>query len=162
MLRLAAVVATLVTFALPLPVLGYVVTSAGLFVAAALLLGAPHPGRMADYGWALAAIGSFIAGTIGTLALTFLAPAVADLATTFGPPEYVAGDGRGVRDRQCAARPQPPGRVWSPCLSIITIGLIGIDSQTGQPDSPSASANCWTASTSSWRCSRSARPSDTC
>ena len=39
---------------------------------------------------ATAAIGSFVAGTIGTIALTFLAPVVADIATNFGPPEYVA------------------------------------------------------------------------
>src|ERR1700760_4515106 len=39
---------------------------------------------------ATAALGSFVAGTIGTIALTFLAPVVADVATSFGPPEYVA------------------------------------------------------------------------
>ncbi len=36
----------------------------------------------------IAAIGSFIAGTIGLLGLTFFAPVVADLAIVFGPPEY--------------------------------------------------------------------------
>src|SRR3712207_4748162 len=39
---------------------------------------------------ATAAIGSFVAGTIGTLGLTFIAPVVADFALNFGPPEYVA------------------------------------------------------------------------
>ena len=38
----------------------------------------------------IAAIGSFIAGTIGLIGLTFLAPAVAQLAIIFGPPEYAA------------------------------------------------------------------------
>ncbi|MQA97697.1 MAG: tripartite tricarboxylate transporter permease [Streptosporangiales bacterium] len=38
----------------------------------------------------IAAIGSFIAGTIGLLGLTFLAPAVAEVAVIFGPPEYAA------------------------------------------------------------------------
>ena len=38
----------------------------------------------------IAAIGSFIAGTIGLIGLTFLAPAVAQLAVIFGPPEYTA------------------------------------------------------------------------
>ncbi|MPZ60508.1 MAG: tripartite tricarboxylate transporter permease [Propionibacteriales bacterium] len=38
----------------------------------------------------IAAIGSFVAGTVGLLGLTFLAPAVADLAVIFGPPEYTA------------------------------------------------------------------------
>jgi putative tricarboxylic transport membrane protein len=36
----------------------------------------------------IAAIGSFIAGTIGVIGLTFMAPVVAQLAIVFGPPEY--------------------------------------------------------------------------
>jgi putative tricarboxylic transport membrane protein len=36
----------------------------------------------------IAAIGSFVAGTIGLIGLTFLAPVVAQLAIIFGPPEY--------------------------------------------------------------------------
>jgi putative tricarboxylic transport membrane protein len=36
----------------------------------------------------IAAIGSFIAGTVGLIGLTFLAPLVAQLAIAFGPPEY--------------------------------------------------------------------------
>ena len=35
-----------------------------------------------------AAIGSFVAGTLGTLALTFLAPIFVKLALLFGPAEY--------------------------------------------------------------------------
>ncbi len=38
----------------------------------------------------LAAMGSFVAGTIGLLLLTFLAPALAGVALRFGPPEYFA------------------------------------------------------------------------
>jgi putative tricarboxylic transport membrane protein len=38
----------------------------------------------------IAAIGSFVAGTVGVIGLTFLAPVVADLAVEFGPPEYFA------------------------------------------------------------------------
>jgi putative tricarboxylic transport membrane protein len=38
----------------------------------------------------IAAIGSFIAGTIGLIALTFTAPLVAELAIIFGPPEYAS------------------------------------------------------------------------
>ncbi|HYL81697.1 MAG TPA: tripartite tricarboxylate transporter permease, partial [Candidatus Acidoferrum sp.] len=37
---------------------------------------------------AIAAIGSFIAGTVGTLALSFMAPALARVGLMFGPPEY--------------------------------------------------------------------------
>jgi putative tricarboxylic transport membrane protein len=55
-LRVLALTAALVAFALLLPLLGYVLTSAGLFVAAALLLGAPRTWRTVAYGWALAAI----------------------------------------------------------------------------------------------------------
>ena len=38
----------------------------------------------------IAAIASFVAGTIGVIGLTFLAPVVARWAITFGPPEYFA------------------------------------------------------------------------
>src|SRR3979490_163480 len=37
---------------------------------------------------ATAAIGSFVAGTIGTLGITFLAPIVVDWALKFGPADY--------------------------------------------------------------------------
>lgn len=56
LLRVLGLVAALVAFALLLPVLGYVVSAAGLFVAAALLLGAPRGWPVVAYGWALAAI----------------------------------------------------------------------------------------------------------
>jgi len=39
---------------------------------------------------ATAAIGSFVAGTIGTLALTFVAPIMVEVALKFGPAEYFA------------------------------------------------------------------------
>ncbi|GER22409.1 hypothetical protein NCCP1664_09060 [Zafaria cholistanensis] len=38
----------------------------------------------------IAAIGSFIGGTVGIIGLTFLAPLVAGFALDFGPPEYAA------------------------------------------------------------------------
>ncbi len=78
-----------------------------------------------------AAIGSFVAGTIGTIGLTFLAGPVVDFALRFGPAEYfslmilsfvtvsaVLGSSalRGLT-----------------CLAVgIFLGLIGIDLQTGQ------------------------------
>jgi len=34
----------------------------------------------------IAAIGSFVAGTLGVIGLTFLAPVAADVAVNFGPP----------------------------------------------------------------------------
>lgn len=36
----------------------------------------------------MSAVSGFIASTVGVIALTFLAPAVADLAVKFGPPEF--------------------------------------------------------------------------
>src|SRR4249919_3612168 len=70
---------------------------------------------------ATAAIGSFVAGTIGTLGITFLAPIVVDLALKFGPADYFS----------------------LMVLAFVTVsavlgssmvrGLIGVDLQTGQP-----------------------------
>lgn len=54
--RVLGMVGALVGFAVLLPLLGYVVTAAALFAAAATLLGAPHPLRTLTYGWALAAV----------------------------------------------------------------------------------------------------------
>lgn len=39
---------------------------------------------------AVAAVGSFVAGTLSIIGLTFLASALADAAISFGPPEYFA------------------------------------------------------------------------
>lgn len=39
---------------------------------------------------AIAAIGSFVAGTLGVVGLTFFAPLLAKVALVFGPPEYFA------------------------------------------------------------------------
>ena len=39
---------------------------------------------------ATAAIGSFVAGTLATIALTFTAPLLASVALSFGPAEYFA------------------------------------------------------------------------
>ena len=47
---------------------------------------------------ATAAIGSFVAGTISTIGLTFVAPAMAELALKFGPAEYFALIVLGVDD----------------------------------------------------------------
>jgi len=39
---------------------------------------------------AISAIGSFVAGTLSVIALTFFAPMLAEFAVVFGPPEYFA------------------------------------------------------------------------
>jgi putative tricarboxylic transport membrane protein len=81
---------------------------------------------------ATAALGSFVAGTIGTVALTFLAPVVADVATTFGPPEYVALMAVAFVTVSALLGPDLL-KGLSGLLVGVTIGLIGIDTQTGQP-----------------------------
>lgn len=81
---------------------------------------------------ATAAIGSFVAGTIGTLGLTFIAPFVADFALNFGPPEYVAL--MAVAFVTVAALLGPNLVKGFASLAIgLTVGLVGIDAQTGQP-----------------------------
>jgi putative tricarboxylic transport membrane protein len=80
---------------------------------------------------ATAAIGSFIAGTIGTLALSLAAPPVADFALRFGPPEYFA-----LMLVAFTTVSAVLGRsVLRGLLSLafgLAVGLIGIDVQTGQ------------------------------
>ena len=81
---------------------------------------------------ATAATGSFVAALIGTIALTFLAPPVADFATSFGPPEYVALMALAfVTVSALLGHSLLKGA--ASLLVGVTIGLIGIDSQTGQP-----------------------------
>ena len=79
-----------------------------------------------------AALGSFVAGTIGTVALTFLAPVVADFATGFGPPEYVALMAVAFVTVSALLGPNLL-KGFASLLVGVTIGLIGIDAQTGQP-----------------------------
>ena len=81
---------------------------------------------------ATAALGSFVAGTIGTLGLTFVAPFVAEFALNFGPPEYVAL--MAVAFVTVAALLGPNLVKGFASLAIgLTAGLVGIDAQTGQP-----------------------------
>ncbi|MBV2362968.1 tripartite tricarboxylate transporter permease [Streptomonospora nanhaiensis] len=79
---------------------------------------------------AAAAIGSFVAGTIGTVGLTFLAPVVADFAVGFGPPEYVALMALAfVTVSALLGRSILRGA--ASLLIGVTIGLVGIDQQSG-------------------------------
>jgi putative tricarboxylic transport membrane protein len=80
---------------------------------------------------ATAAVGSFVAGTISTLAITFLAPAIAQLARVFQPADYFA-----LMILAFVSVTALIGRsLLRGMLSLfagIFIGLIGIDAQTGQ------------------------------
>ena len=81
---------------------------------------------------ATAAIGSFIAGTMGTLGLTIAAPTLANLALTFGPAEYFALMVVGFTTIS-AVLGETPARGLASLFFGLTLGLVGIDLQTGQP-----------------------------
>jgi putative tricarboxylic transport membrane protein len=80
---------------------------------------------------ATAAIGSFVAGTIATLGITFLAPWLVEIAIRFGPEDYFA--------LMCVAFVTvsatfgtSPVRGLTSLFIGLTLGLIGIDRLTGQ------------------------------
>jgi putative tricarboxylic transport membrane protein len=80
---------------------------------------------------ATSAIGSFVAGTIATLGLTFLAPWLVEVAVRFGPEDYFA--------LMCVAFitvsatfGDSPVRGLTSLFIGLTLGLVGIDRLTGQ------------------------------
>ena len=79
-----------------------------------------------------AAIGSFVAGTMGTLALTFLSPWVVEAALAFGPAEYFS-----LMVLSLVAVSAVLGNsVLRGLLALglgLLFGLVGVDLQTGQP-----------------------------
>lgn len=79
---------------------------------------------------AIAAIGSFIAGTMGLIGLTFFAPKLADAALIFGPPEYFA---IAVLGLIILTRLTGNSMLKSSLMAVIGImlGTIGLDSLTG-------------------------------
>ena len=92
--------------------------------------------RMAQRGrgaaaLATAAIGSFVAGTLATLGLTFLAPVLVGLALRFGPAEYF---GLMVLAFTTVSAVLGESRLRG-AISLflgLGLGLVGIDTQTGQ------------------------------
>ena len=77
-----------------------------------------------------AAIGSFVAGTLATLALTFFAPALASVALRFGPAEYFALTILAF----CTVTALLGSSLTRGLLSLslgLSLGLIGIDQLTG-------------------------------
>jgi putative tricarboxylic transport membrane protein len=80
---------------------------------------------------ATAAIGSFIAGTIGTLLLTFFAPIVVKLAIAFGPAEYFSL----MLLAFTTASAMLGSHIYKGLTALafgIALGVIGIDELTGQ------------------------------
>src|SRR3954466_7964150 len=79
-----------------------------------------------------AAIGSFVAGTLATLGIVFLAPWLVNVAVNFGPEDYFA--------LMCVAFitvsatfGDSPIRGLTSLFIGLTLGLVGIDKLTGQP-----------------------------
>lgn len=79
---------------------------------------------------AIAAIGSFVAGTMGLIGLTFFAPLLADFALVFGPPEYFA---IAVLGLIILARLTGESKLKSVLMVVVGIilGTVGLDSLTG-------------------------------
>src|SRR4029078_13053238 len=84
---------------------------------------------------ATAAIGSFVAGTIATIGLAFIAPWLVDIAVKFGPEDYFA--------LMCVAFiavsatfGNSPVRGLTSLFIGLTLCLVGIDKLTGQARRP--------------------------
>ena len=80
---------------------------------------------------ATAAIGSFVAGLIATLGLAFIAPWIVSIALSFGPAEYFALMVLAFMTVS-AAFGDSALRGLTALFIGLTLGLIGIDLQTGQ------------------------------
>ncbi len=79
-----------------------------------------------------AAIGSFVAGTIGTIGITFIAEPVVNFALRFGPAEYFSLMVLAFVTVSAVLGNSAVRGLTSLALGIF-FGLIGIDLQTGQP-----------------------------
>jgi putative tricarboxylic transport membrane protein len=80
---------------------------------------------------ATAALGSFVAGTIATVALTLLAPTIADLAVQLGPQDYVALMVVAFLTVAALLGSSPSRGLASLAVGLF-LGLIGTDTLTGQ------------------------------
>lgn len=80
---------------------------------------------------ATAAIGSFVAGTLATIALTFIAPLMIRVALAFGPAEYFALMLVAFTAVTSLLGSSAVRGLTSLCFGL-ALGLVGIDLQTGQ------------------------------
>ncbi|SDQ18813.1 tripartite tricarboxylate transporter permease [Quadrisphaera sp. DSM 44207] len=80
---------------------------------------------------ATAALGSFVAGTIATAGLTFVAPFMVDIALSFGPAEYFALMVVAFTTVSAVLGASVLRGLIGLVLGV-AIGLVGIDVQTGQ------------------------------
>src|SRR3712207_2965969 len=80
---------------------------------------------------ATAAIGSFVAGTIATFALTFVAPVMVKIGLLFGPAEFFALMVLALTTVTAVLGDSLP-RGLASLLFGLALGLVGLDPQTGQ------------------------------
>jgi putative tricarboxylic transport membrane protein len=80
---------------------------------------------------ATAAIGSFVAGTLATLGLTFLAPWLVEVAVKFGPEDYFALMCVAFVTVSATFGDSPIRGLTSLFIGLV-LGLVGIDRLTGQ------------------------------
>ena len=80
---------------------------------------------------ATAAIGSFVAGTFATAMLMTAAPALVEVALTFGPAEYAALMVLALAALAGLGGPSPAKGLAAALLGL-ALGTVGIDVQTGQ------------------------------
>ena len=80
---------------------------------------------------ATSAIGSFVAGTLAVIALTLLSPLVVDIALKFGPAEYFAVMVLAFTTVSAVLGSSPLRGIAALFFGLF-LGLMGIDSQTGQ------------------------------
>ena len=80
----------------------------------------------------IAAISSFVAGTIGVVGLTFVAPAMASVAVSFGPPEFFGLMVFGLMTVVLLAGESVIKAAISASLGLL-LATVGSDLMTGQP-----------------------------
>ncbi len=78
----------------------------------------------------IAAVGSWIAGTLGVVALTLIAPPLATFALRFGPPEYTALLVLGLVFLAYMSSTSLPRTLLMASFGLM-LGTIGIDNMTG-------------------------------
>ncbi len=79
---------------------------------------------------AIAAIGSFVAGTLSVIALMFLAPTLASFALRFGPPEYTALLMMGLLVLSYMSGGSMVKTLTMAVVGLL-LGMIGIDAMSG-------------------------------
>jgi putative tricarboxylic transport membrane protein len=78
----------------------------------------------------IAAVGSWVAGTFGVIALTVVAPPLASIALKFGPPEYTALLVLGLIFLAYMSSSSLVRTLLMACIGLM-LGMVGIDNMTG-------------------------------